>query len=280
MGDLLVKMQEIQCEAMAEIYDFWVYQENGIGYEGIFEQHERLTSFSEPITYGGYVYQPTTIKRTQVKQDDGFKDQSITVSANLTPLFSSYIANYPVMPINVLIRKVLVSDPNNFVITILRGRVKAFSLKDQQVSVQCIGGSSIFGRKCPPYIYQSYCNHQLFDDRCGVDANSYYRELSKNDNSWNGSELTNADLAGDAAGYWTGGQIFDDGLLDKRIVTYHSGSMLRVNVPFPYADSGWYIVVAGCDKSPATCKTKFNNFDNFLGFPYIPNNNPVVFGLK
>jgi uncharacterized phage protein (TIGR02218 family) len=29
-------------------------------------------------------------------------------------------------------------------------------------------------------------------------------------------------------------------------------------------------IVAGCDKAPATCRTKFANFLNFRGFPHIP----------
>ncbi|SFB83393.1 DUF2163 domain-containing protein [Tropicimonas isoalkanivorans] len=29
-------------------------------------------------------------------------------------------------------------------------------------------------------------------------------------------------------------------------------------------------LVAGCDKRAATCRDKFNNFDNFRGFPHIP----------
>ena len=36
----------------------------------------------------------------------------------------------------------------------------------------------------------------------------------------------------------------------------------------------------GYDGSPATCVDKFDNLDNFVGFPYIPSKNPVVWGIK
>jgi len=39
------------------------------------------------------------------------------------------------------------------------------------------------------------------------------------------------------------------------------------------------IVYAGCDKTPQTCKNKFNNLQNFRGFPYIPVKNPVIWGV-
>lgn len=37
-----------------------------------------------------------------------------------------------------------------------------------------------------------------------------------------------------------------------------------------------FVVTAGCDKSFATCRTKFSNAANFRGFPYMIGNNAVV----
>jgi uncharacterized phage protein (TIGR02218 family) len=33
---------------------------------------------------------------------------------------------------------------------------------------------------------------------------------------------------------------------------------------------------AGCDKRQATCRFKFNNIENFQGFPYIPGDDWLV----
>jgi uncharacterized phage protein (TIGR02218 family) len=35
-------------------------------------------------------------------------------------------------------------------------------------------------------------------------------------------------------------------------------------------------VLAGCDKSPSTCQTKFANIVNFRGFPHMPGNDRVI----
>lgn len=35
-------------------------------------------------------------------------------------------------------------------------------------------------------------------------------------------------------------------------------------------------IVAGCDHTATTCKTKFNNFANFVGFETVPDRNPVI----
>ena len=38
----------------------------------------------------------------------------------------------------------------------------------------------------------------------------------------------------------------------------------------PLAEGDTVRIIAGCDKSPTTCRTKFGNFLNFRGFPHIP----------
>ena len=37
-----------------------------------------------------------------------------------------------------------------------------------------------------------------------------------------------------------------------------------------------FSVQAGCDKSKATCISKFGNIDNFRGFPYMPGNDALT----
>lgn len=44
---------------------------------------------------------------------------------------------------------------------------------------------------------------------------------------------------------------------------------LRLAMPFPISEGDEYTVHAGCDKTYATCKEKFDN-KNFGGFPFIP----------
>lgn len=44
----------------------------------------------------------------------------------------------------------------------------------------------------------------------------------------------------------------------------------------PAAEGDRFRVVAGCDKRAGTCRTKFNNFLNFRGFPHIPGDDWVT----
>ncbi len=46
---------------------------------------------------------------------------------------------------------------------------------------------------------------------------------------------------------------------------------------FPAAEIGdTFTVTAGCDKSLATCRDRFNNVANLRGFPFIPGNDAVT----
>ena len=58
------------------------------------------------------------------------------------------------------------------------------------------------------------------------------------------------------------------------------GTRFTLQLPMPYdieiADA--YSVIAGCDKTFATCKAKFNNVVNFRGFPHIPGADMLVSG--
>ena len=53
---------------------------------------------------------------------------------------------------------------------------------------------------------------------------------------------------------------------------------LYIRTPFPITTSDTFTLRAGCDKLPQTCKSKFNNFANFGGFPFIPGRNKAMRG--
>ena len=40
-----------------------------------------------------------------------------------------------------------------------------------------------------------------------------------------------------------------------------------------------FVAHAGCDHSKITCKTRFDNFPNFRGCDYIPNDEPFTQGV-
>jgi hypothetical protein len=86
---------------------------------------------------------------------------------------------------------------------------------------------------------------------------------------------------GGEAGYFDGGLMtIDDGAnagFSREVKTYVPGQ-ITLQLPFPYTVEvgAAYTLVAGCDKSFATCKEKFNNVLNFRGEPYIPGQDKLI----
>ena len=83
------------------------------------------------------------------------------------------------------------------------------------------------------------------------------------------------------AGYFSNGKLtFTSGLnngISMEIKEFASGVITCV-LPFPYSISAGnaFTIYAGCDKTIATCKNKFNNVINFRGEPYIPGLDKVL----
>ena len=68
---------------------------------------------------------------------------------------------------------------------------------------------------------------------------------------------------------------------ETRLCVGANGNRLWLNAPFRSASIGNQATAfAGCDKRAETCVSKFDNLDNFLGFPYIPNRHPQFEALQ
>ena len=80
---------------------------------------------------------------------------------------------------------------------------------------------------------------------------------------------------------WTSG---DNVGLSMEVKTFIQGSppaaQITLQLPMPHGvDIGdTFTIQAGCDKSLATCKAKFNNVINFQGFPYVPGMDRMISG--
>lgn len=88
------------------------------------------------------------------------------------------------------------------------------------------------------------------------------------------------DVAGNAAGqadsYFTGGLLTwtsGNNSGTTSIVKIHASDNFLLYLPtgFNFQVGDTFSVKAGCDKTFDTCKSKFNNGDNFGGFPHIKN---------
>lgn len=135
------------------------------------------------------------------------------------------------------------------------------------------------------------CDADLGDSRCGVVVSG--SPTSQFEKNVTVTAVTSKRVFKDsarleAAGWFQYGKLTwltgNNAGLAMEVKAFGEGSpsdgTFELVLPMPYTiqvgDTA--IVHAGCDKSLATCKAKFNNVVNFQGFPHVPGTRQVVSG--
>ena len=128
-------------------------------------------------------------------------------------------------------------------------------------------------------VFMPTCRHKLYGTAevgsvgyCGVNPTTFTATGSITSipvQKWQFGISTSA-----ADGYYTGATITftsgnNSGLSFE--VKNHASGIIELYLPtaFQVSVGNTYSIKAGCDKTAATCKAKFNNLNNFGGFPHI-----------
>lgn len=238
----------------------------------------RYTSYHDNVTFLNQTYTAIPIKRGGLMYDDKFSAVTMNLDLAINDWTKAYIANQPIEPVTVIVYRALQSDLSDYEI-IFSGRVADVITEDYEARIQCVARSEYLEKVIPDIIYQSYCNHDVYDDGCGLNWINWRVEGTITDIT--GSTITATEWAAYAADYFKGGYVKFGS--DYRLVTTSTaGGVLTLQVPFDSrleVGSTTY-AVPGCDGDPETCINRFNNLTNFQGMPYIPSRNPTIWGLR
>lgn len=133
----------------------------------------------------------------------------------------------------------------------------------------------------PRNIAQTGCVHALYDAGCTL-SKAAFRSASQTVATASGSSITSS-LTGSAAHYYQLGVLtFTSGLANGLSFTIQdyapAGGVFTFIKPLPTTAAGacavvaadTFTAVAGCDKSKATCTSKFANGGHFRGIPFMP----------
>lgn len=245
------------------------------------DQHWRYTSGDIAVTFGGHVYNPATIKRGPVIYSSDLEVSSLTVDvARMTTPFSVFVAQNPVEILWIQVSRLFRDQDPLEAGVIFIGQIKSVSIKGLATKLHCVGFESYLRQSVPVERYQAQCNWTVFDlnnpkiNKCKLNKNSYKLTTTVTVSS-NGLELTSADFALQADGYYQLGYIYFEG--HRRSITAHVGSLVTLRFAFADLESSDGVdAYPGCDGSLVTCRDKFNNVVNNGGFPYIPLDNPTT----
>lgn len=238
----------------------------------------RFTSYSKDVDFGGNTYLARPIKRGNFTFTKKLRSIRVTVSAPLGPFGQQYVANVPPEPINIRIVRVF-QDGSGDSIEVFDGEVISVRVAGNAAHAEVESSTKIFRNKIPRIVYQAYCNWYLFDpDTCGLNEATY--QVPAQITLLSPVDLQSSTFDSYDDGYFKGGHVEYDG--DIRMILDHVADQIEIHTSFDSRVQNGVTVNAypGCDKAPATCVSKFNNFDNFCGMCYIPSNNPVIHGIR
>ncbi|MBN2568123.1 MAG: DUF2163 domain-containing protein [Deltaproteobacteria bacterium] len=263
-ADYIAKEESSQRKPV-ELYHIW--RDGG--------ENWRYTSGDVSVSFGGNTYAPATLKRGVAKYDSQLEVTTMTVEAQYaeTP-FIQFIANNPIETFWIQISKLFRDQDPLEAGVIFIGQIKNVSFKGVQAGVECVGFEHFLKMPVPVFRYQLSCNHNLFDEKCKVVKASYKNTTTVSLDA-TGCILTSADFGAFDEGYFTYGRVeFNN---TYRTIISHSGNTVTLAYKFITLETGNSVdVYPGCDGEIETCRDKFSNVNQFLGFPYIPLENPAT----
>lgn len=230
------------------------------------------------ITYNGDIYKPVTMRRGDLPINEEKNTSNLEIWMDpTTDIVTEFISGATPAPTGlILIRRHRNEASPTEQAVIFVGQVGLVEFSEGEVHFTCVPIQRSVQRRVPRMLYQTQCNNMLYDVNCTVNPALF--TVAAHISAIAGRQVTVPEAASKPDGYYNGG-FFRDGDTYVFIMT-HVGTLLTVLALTPAVLAGDNIsLTAGCDRARGTCLTKFNNLDNFLGFPYIPDKNPYESGI-
>jgi uncharacterized phage protein (TIGR02218 family) len=236
----------------------------------------RYASCAEPVVFEQNTFQSSSIKRDRIKQSQDQNKNTVDIEFPVTdPFGSQFIGFPPSQVVSVTIWRGHFGV-NDFVVY-WKGRVVGSNADENAVKIQC---EPIFTSLRRPGLrarYQLFCRHALYDSGCRVNRNAV--AFPGTVSAVNTLDVTVPGLSVNPDGWYTGGMVLYRGVF--RFVTLHVGDVITLSQPLSALETGTEITVfPGCDHRKQTCIDKFDNLENFGGFPWIPNKNPFEVNIS
>ncbi len=255
-----------------------------------------LTSFEGDLSWGGQAYTSADIALGELGRSTAVDSDKVEIMGQAYP-------GNPLIPIVTLqgefpttlrILRATYSPAGGVsaAAVIFQGEVSAAEVSGSVIKITATPGGRRFNQQYPRMLRGPSCSAALFFDGCslnqadwkftaatvGAVSGAYPFSISLN---------TLARVSGPAptytADYFAGGWVEYGAFADtqRRLIISSTSPVagaltIKLSRPFTVAIAGasGVILYPGCDLQAATCKAKFNNYNNFRGQPFTPAANP------
>ncbi len=232
------------------------------------------TSADRAITLPAGVFAPEAITRSEL--DFSQEDTGETIELTLpraNPVPALFIGDLPSTPVWVTIYRAHRGE-ESLAVTIFSGKVVRARFEESEAVLTGASLTAMLARTVPILAMQTACNHVLYSTACGADPGACRDLVSVT--SVSGATVISNGFALRPNQWYRGGRL-ETASGETRFIVNHVGSTVTLISPLPGLSSLDQVrAFWGCDHLEATCRTKFNNLVNHLGWSRLPGRNPFT----
>ena len=152
------------------------------------------------------------------------------------------------------------------------GNVAKVTPSSTQIELEVKSALELLNVPLPRNVFMPQCVNTHYDGGCGLSRTTYTVTGTATGTP---TTTTIPSAVSGASGYYKLGVLTmtsgaNSGL--KRAIKDFSGGTFTLAIPLPDAPSAGdtFTAYPGCDRTQATCTSKFSNSTRFRGFPYVP----------
>lgn len=244
--------------------------------------HFYFTSSDKDVVFEGNTYIAEPFRRSSVSSTQDIGKTPLKINTSIRNAFvKQFIASPPTEIINITVTRKHAAE-ETFASTFI-GRVINVELQDNGATITCQSIQSSLRRPGLRRLYQTTCPHVLYGTECLVARPAFQVDAVLSAVSaltiTSSAFIVSINATFDAS-WFVGGFVESSvaGQVTRRFITAHNNGsgVLTLNLPLPNVSVGDTVTAfPGCDHDNATCNGKFANIDNYGGFPFIPEKNPM-----
>lgn len=244
----------------------------------------RYTSAEDPLVVSGNTYAPESIARSAISVGPDQARNTLTITLPGSNQFAAqYVDIVPGLKASLTIIRLQRNESPTFNTQLLvyKGQVQSVRMSDdgQTAEIAVRSLEYALNRTVPRFTFMGSCNHVLYGPGCDVNPGSF--QTTGVVTAVVANVVTVAGASSQPDGYWRGGFAKPVSFVDFRLILRHVGDQLTLLLPFSEDVLATQVqIFAGCDhRFDGDCANKFNNVQNFGGFPYVPTKNPFETGV-
>lgn len=235
------------------------------------------------VIFGGrtYVADGPIIQRTAIKTASQVSVDKLTLTIHANE--QDTLGGVPLMAVahnggfdgaTLKLRRAFFDDKGNIIdaIDLFTGNCEVKSGGGLTVQLEVKSVVQRLNTEWPNRRYYPQCPYCIYDSDCGVDINRYRKRVRVDQVPAHNTLIFNTTFSN---GYYTAGGIeWLSGPLTGQAVQIMTSENNRITFMNPtdaqprIGDEAY--IYPGCDKTPQTCKAKFNNFNRNRATPYVP----------